>query len=358
MTLAINTTLRDFLWVMMGMKGSIGSKLAISSALALGMLTSCAGSPWGDSVQQSLEADPQLEESSPFNPNPDLQTDEDLESTTSERADSTEDSSAAAAGNQIFIDTARSQTQPLPPTDDEVTASQAENTELQGIPDDLQSYIRDLQALDVVNLTNSTATANTESPQEASPFNQIITRREYARWLFNGYNVIYADQPGERLRLGNPNDEPAFKDVSSANPDFAVIQGLAEAGIIPSAFTGNSTAINFRPDAPLTREDLILWKVPLDTQSALPSTTPEAVKEAWGFQDAASIAPLALQAIAADYQLGDFSNFRRAFGYTTLFRPDKPVTRAEAAAVLWRFGTQTEGRTAAAAQSSDSQTDN
>ena len=137
-----------------------------------------------------------------------------------------------------------------------------------------------------------------------------------------------------------------------------MIQGLAEAGIIPSAFTGNSTAVNFRPDAPLVREDLILWKVPLDTRSALPTTSPEAVTETWGFQDTAQIEPMALRAIAADYQLGDFSNFRRAFGYTTLFRPDKAVTRAEAAATLWRFGNQTEGRTAAEVESENDQDTN
>jgi hypothetical protein len=161
---------------------------------------------------------------------------------------------------------------------------------------------------------------------------------------------LYADEPGERLRPGTPNAEPAFQDVPTTAPNFAAIQGLAEAGIIPSAWTGNSTDVTFRPDAPLTREDLILWKVPLDTQTALPQTNPEAVTQTWGFQDTPSIEPLALRAITADYQLGDFSNIRRAFGYTTLFRPDKPVTRAEAAAVLWRFGTPTDGRSAADVQ--------
>jgi len=34
------------------------------------------------------------------------------------------------------------------------------------------------------------------------------------------------------------------------------------------------------------------------------------------------------------------------FGYTTLFQPKKPVTRAEAAASLWYFGFQGDGITA------------
>ena len=45
----------------------------------------------------------------------------------------------------------------------------------------------------------------------------------------------------------------------------------------------------------------------------------------------------------ADFQNGDQSNIRRVFGYTTLFQPKKPVTRAEAAGVLWRFGNASEG---------------
>jgi hypothetical protein len=174
-----------------------------------------------------------------------------------------------------------------------------------------------------------------------------ISRREYARWLFTVNNRFYADTAANRIRPGRQGDTPAFQDVPPTDPDFAAIQGLAEAGIIPSALTGNSTAVTFRPDAPLTRETLALWKVPLDTRTALPPTTPEAVAATWGFQDANQIEPLALRAIAADFQLGDFANLRRAFGYTTLLQPKKAVTRAEAAATLWRFGTQTEGITAA-----------
>ena len=47
-----------------------------------------------------------------------------------------------------------------------------------------------------------------------------------------------------------------------------------------------------------------------------------------------------MRAVLADYQNGDLSNIRRAFGYTTLFQPKKSVSRAEAASVLWQFGSQ------------------
>jgi hypothetical protein len=88
---------------------------------------------------------------------------------------------------------------------------------------------------------------------------------------------------------------------------------------------------------------MILWKVPLDTRQALPSASIDAVKETWGFQDIARIEPKALRAVLADFQNGDQSNIRRVFGYTTLFQPKKPVTRAEAATALWYFGISGEG---------------
>ena len=324
----------------------------------------------GDSVQQSLEADPQLEESPPFNANsadePAAEDDETAATEASEptppaanretAASSTNTTRAPEPGERGFIGPLWSQAEPAdstaPQNDPDPGSETAESvdqaiSDLTGVPADLQSYIRDLQTLDVIEPVATVAAEDSPQATTTAPFTTAITRREYAQWLFDSHNAIYADDPGDRLRAGNPSDEPAFQDVAATDPNFAAIQGLAEAGLIPSAFTGNSTAVNFRPDAPLVREDLILWKVPLDSRTALPTTTPEAVTTAWGFQDAATIDPLPLRAIAADFQLGDFANFRRAFGYTTLFRPDKAVTRAEAAAVLWRFGSQTEGQTAA-----------
>lgn len=343
----------------------------------------CAGSSVGNSVQQSLEADPQLEEAPPFESASQADTEE-PEEKTAPGLDTPPSEAPSSGGNDPATSppsgqdespssdasSAQSSTAPEPGEPDFIgpvwAATAATNApsiaseqianeaEFAGVAADLQTYIVDLQALGLLTVDpapKATGAADAASDSATSLFAQPITRREYARWLFESYNTIYADEPGDRLRAGTSSDTPAFKDVAASDPDFAAIQGLAEAGIIPSAFSGSSTDVNFRPDAPLGRAALILWKVPLDVQSVLPTTTPEAVAEAWGFQDTATIDPLALRAIAADYQLGDFANFSRAFGYTTLFRPEKPVTRAEAAAVLWRFGTQTEGRTAPEAES-------
>lgn len=339
----------------------------------LGWSVGCAGSPLGQSVERSLEADPQLQDSAisedtaaPEDPDPDAQS-SDLASDNGSQAaiapdtpDSTQTTAALVApepGEPEFIGpvwappTTRTASEGADGTARDRPPRSPQSTSLAGVPADLQDYIRDLQALDLITLqTSASNQASTDKPASESPFNQAVTRREYARWLFQAYNALYADEPGKRLRAGTSVDEPAFQDLPTSDSDFAAIQGLAEAGIIPSAFSGNSTAVKFNPDAPLSRADLILWKIPLDTRAALPQTSPEAITETWGFQDVSAIEPFALRAIAADFQLGDFSNIRRAFGYTTLLRPQKAATRAEAAAVIWRFGTQTDGRSAAEAQ--------
>ncbi|MEC4804161.1 MAG: S-layer homology domain-containing protein [Jaaginema sp. PMC 1079.18] len=201
-------------------------------------------------------------------------------------------------------------------------------------------YIKDLAALGVFK-------GNVES--NFQPL-QTVNRAEFARWLVEANNAIYKDNPGKQVRLIAEASQPAFADVPASHPDFAVIQGLAEAGIVPSRLGGDSTATSFRPDAPLTRETLLLWKVPLDIRQGLPNASLETIQETWGFQDTNKINPKVLRSLLADYQNGDRANIKRAFGFTQLFQPQKSVTRAEAAAALWYFGYQGEGITAAEVQ--------
>jgi hypothetical protein len=174
---------------------------------------------------------------------------------------------------------------------------------------------------------------------------KAITRREYSRALMAANNRLYQASSAKQIRPAGPS-EAVYTDIPKTDPDFSTIQGLAEAGILPSKLSGEATATQFRPDAPLTREDLIIWKVPLDTRSALPSATIDAIQKTWGFQDAEKISPRALRALLVDHQNGDQSNLRRALGYTTLFQPKRAVTNAEAAAVLWSFGFQGDITTA------------
>ncbi|MBD2580628.1 S-layer homology domain-containing protein [Oscillatoria sp. FACHB-1406] len=207
-------------------------------------------------------------------------------------------------------------------------------TDISTLPAPTQNTLRDLAALGVIPATG------------AFEPNKAINRAEFARWLVMANNALYANNPGKQIRLIPNPTQPAFKDVPKSNPNFAYIQGLAEAGLIPSPLSGNTSATLFQPDAPLTRENLVLWKVPLDTRQALPKGTLDNVQKTWGFKDSGQINPIAFGALAADYQNDEQSNIRRAFGFTTLLQPKKPVSRAEAGTAIGFFGYQGEGVTA------------
>jgi len=211
------------------------------------------------------------------------------------------------------------------------------------IPQQLRKYIQDLAALGVFNGEFNGNKGNSSNTEDKFQADKIITRREYARWLVAANNAMYSNNPAKQIRLASASDRPVFKDVSSQDEDFRTIQGLAEAGLIPSSLSGETTNVLFRPDAPLTREKLLLWKIPLDTRQALPAAKINTVQQTWGFQDVGKIAPKVLRALLADHENGEKSNVRRVFGYTTLFQPKKPVTRGEAVTALWYFGTESEG---------------
>jgi S-layer homology domain len=224
---------------------------------------------------------------------------------------------------------------PNPTPTPTVATTPTEFSDLETIPEPWRGYVENLAALGVLS-------ANPPQSDRFDP-NAIITRREYARWLVTANNQLHANQSNKQIRLASLSDQPVFKDVQRNDADFATIQGLANAGFLPSTLTGDDSAVLFRPDAPLTREDLIAWKVTLDLRKALPTASIDGVKQTWGFQDATKINPKALQALYADYQNGAQANIGRAFGSTTLFQPKKSVSRVEAAAVLWYFGYQGDG---------------
>jgi len=212
-----------------------------------------------------------------------------------------------------------------------------EKPENNSVPKELSSFVSDVAKLGIFKAPNSQETGTLPNP------NGKITRSQYARWIVDVNNTLYTDNSAKQIRLAVPSSEPIFTDVPTTHPNFAEIQGLAEAGLIPSPLSGDNTITKFRPDSNLTREDLIRWKVPLDTRQSLPKASVDAVKERWGFKDTSKIDPGALPAILEDYNNGDNANIRRVFGFTTLFQPKKNVTRAEAAATLWYFGFQGEG---------------
>jgi hypothetical protein len=201
------------------------------------------------------------------------------------------------------------------------------------IPVATADYLTDLTKIGVLTSADSAT-------------NRVVNRREYARWLIAAHNKITGTKPTQQIKLATTDTKPAFQDVPSTNPDFPSIQGLAEAGLIPSPLSGDASTVLFRPDSPLTREQMILWKIPLDTRQPLPVASLEAVKQTWGFQDVSKVDPKALRAVLADFQNGEQSNIRRVFGYTTLFQPKKTVTLGEVATAIWYFGSNSEGLSA------------
>ena len=219
-----------------------------------------------------------------------------------------------------------------------ISSSSSSFSDEEMIPAPLRAAIADLQKLGTI------------TPKQENQFrpNDLIQRREYARWLVNTNNRLYANRPARQIRLA---DSPAtFVDVPTTDPDFAVIQALVNAGLIPAA-----PSRRFRPNEPVNREVFLQWKVPLDVRTALPDASLSSVKQAWGFQDSDRLSPSSYGVVLADFKLGDFSNFRRSFGFTTLFQPQKSVTRAEAAAALWHFGTPDDGLSAQAVLQSETE---
>jgi hypothetical protein len=228
--------------------------------------------------------------------------------------------------------------EPENPPSPEPTTTVSEGTfsDLGNLGDRQREEIEDLAKLDIVQA---------KTGQEFAP-QAIITRGEFARWLFRANNIFFANQPGKQIRPAPQTANAVFTDVPKTNTNFSEIQGLADAGLIPSSLTNDATATLFRPDAPLTREDLLRWKVPLDQRGALPNASLENIKETWGFQDGAKINPSLWPALAADFQNGDRSNIKRIFGYTTILQPQRTVTRGEAASALWFLGSQSDGLSA------------
>ncbi|MEM9136968.1 MAG: S-layer homology domain-containing protein [Cyanobacteria bacterium P01_F01_bin.42] len=211
--------------------------------------------------------------------------------------------------------------------------------DLEDTPEYLRTYVEDLARLKVLNPWGETA----DNEPLLSP-NQPIKRSTFVRWLVQVRNRFNRDRPTQQFRLASKGtSDPIFSDVPPSHPDFAYIQGLAESGYLPSPLTGDTAEEKFRPDAQLTRETLLRWKVPVDQQRLLSTVTPAKVEETWGFKDAGKVNPSAASAIVADYANQDLSNVRRLVGSSLLLRPQKAVTRAEAAATLWYFGMDGQG---------------
>ncbi|XP_008234221.1 PREDICTED: uncharacterized protein LOC103333200 isoform X2 [Prunus mume] len=171
----------------------------------------------------------------------------------------------------------------------------------------------------------------------------LCTRREYARWLVSASSALSRNSISKvypAMYIENVT-KLAFDDITPEDPDFSSIQGLAEAGLISSKLSRNDmlssldedeSPFYFSPESPLSRQDLVSWKMALEKRN-LPKADKEVLYQISGFIDTDKIHPDACPALIADLS-GEQGIITLAFGYTRLFQPDKPVTKAQAAIAL------------------------
>jgi hypothetical protein len=181
---------------------------------------------------------------------------------------------------------------------------------------------------------------------DANRLNAPISRREFAKWLLLTNNRLYQSRPTKQIRIDRPSSTPTFQDIPNSDPDFAILQSLADAGILPSTLSRDTKnegkTDRFKPSEALTREELLRWKMPFDSRPSQADVLAiETLRKTLPFQDLSKVIhPETLRLVALDLQNGDRSNLRRSLGYTTLLQPQRSVTRAEAAAVLWSIGAE------------------
>ncbi|MCY7405803.1 MAG: S-layer homology domain-containing protein [Alkalinema sp. CAN_BIN05] len=205
-------------------------------------------------------------------------------------------------------------------------------------PAQLRPYVDDMLALNLVS-------PDAQMP-DGSNLNAPISRREFAKWLLLTNNRFYQSRPTKQIRIDRPSNRAAFQDISSSDPDFAILQSLADAGILPSTLSGDrkndGKNDRFKPTEALTREELLRWKMPLDSRPSQADVLAiESLQKTLPFQDLSKVIhPETIRLVALDLQNGDRSNLRRSLGYTTLLQPQRSVTRAEAASVLWSIGAE------------------
>lgn len=172
----------------------------------------------------------------------------------------------------------------------------------------------------------------------------LCTRREYARWLVSASSALSRTTVSKvypAMYIENVTDL-AFDDITLDDPDFPSIQGLAEAGLLSSKLSRRDmqsssdddlSPVFFCPESPLSRQDLVSWKMAIDKRQ-LPIVDQKFVQKVSGFIDVNKIHPDAWPALVADLTSGEQGIVALAFGYTRLFQPDKPVTKAQAAIAL------------------------
>ncbi len=172
-----------------------------------------------------------------------------------------------------------------------------------------------------------------------------VLRREFVRWLMRADAAIWAAHPSGVLHPAQPGAKQYFKDVATDDPDFAAIEGMHDAGI--SIGYPNRT---FRPNVAITREEALAIKAYVDCGAPDPviaGDLAQAYYELPRWKDAHRISHAYVAAIAScllqdqgTTQENRLDTIARTFGSIAALQPQRPLDRAEAAAMLWEIGQQ------------------
>ncbi|KAI9133913.1 S-layer homology domain-containing protein [Acaryochloris sp. CCMEE 5410] len=216
-------------------------------------------------------------------------------------------------------------------TSDNAPVSEAETTkpaavafkDIADLP--TQPLIADLIKLEILEAADD---------QNFQPY-EPISRGEYMLWLFKAHNAI--SRPAQKIRLA-PTFDPEFTDIDAKHPAFKVVQALANAG-----YSVGYDDKTFKPDQPITREEMISIKVGIDKGKSIKPVSTSSLRAAWKFSDIAEIDKRHSGYIYNDlFTKGpQGSNIERAFGKIGTFKPKQAAKRHEAAATLWQIGRET-----------------
>ncbi len=172
-----------------------------------------------------------------------------------------------------------------------------------------------------------------------------VLRREFVRWLMRADAAIWADSPSKIIQPAQPGAKQYFKDVPTDDPDFPAIEGMHDAGI--AIGYPNHT---FRPNVPITREEALAIKAYVDCGEPDPMIADDLAQAYYelphwrdvrriGHAYVATIASCVLQDQGTTPE-NRLDTLARTFGTMTALHPQRPLDRAEAAAMIWEIGEQ------------------
>jgi S-layer homology domain len=199
-----------------------------------------------------------------------------------------------------------------------------------------QQQITDLASLGVFGMPSGTFNPN-----------GTITRGDFVKWLVLANNAIFANEPDKIIRPSQATTS-SYPDVATSSPNFAYIQGMYDSG-----FAVGFPDKTFKPADLLTREQMIAIKENVDRGGVDKYYVSFSDTTLPNWKDKDLINKLFRGAIAEDYSLdrqatrqGEanlvIDNVGRTFGAIAMLRPQQPVTRAQAALILWKIGAHSD----------------